>query len=106
MTTANGLTGSVGWLFTIPAHQPVTTALLGAAGLPAEPLAGVRLRLARVSPAGKWHQAPPDARAAPCCPHLRQAIRRGREVVRAEAGLLDGAGLCGWCVARLMVPGP
>lgn len=43
MTTANELPGSAGWLLTIPAHQPVTAQALAAAGLPAGPLAGVRL---------------------------------------------------------------
>src|SRR5215472_16444930 len=106
MTTAKGLPGSAGWLFTIPAHQPVTTASLVAAGLLAEPLAGVWLRLARVSPAGKWHQAPPDPRMPPACPHLWRAAERGRAVETVEAGFLDGAGLCRWCARSLAVPGP
>jgi hypothetical protein len=52
---------SAGWLFKPTGYGPLTIKALAAAGLPWEPLATVRLRLARTSAASKWHLKPAAA---------------------------------------------
>jgi hypothetical protein len=92
------------WLFEVAADGLPTAPLLHDAGLPAGPLAEIRLRLARVSRGGKWHPLLPGAEAAGCST-VRRAAEQGRDVVAGETGLLDGASLCRACTAQLTLPG-
>jgi hypothetical protein len=107
MTSTGGRTWPEGCLFEVPAGRPVTAADLQSAGLPWQPLAAVWLGLARVKRTGRWHLAPGGATGTMVtCPRLRQAVRRNRALEQRDVGLLDGMALCGWCAARLAVPGP
>lgn len=98
---------------TIPAPGPFFEVLPGwlptaqqlqEAGLPDAPLAAVQLNIARITAAGKWHPVSPGPSAGGC-PRVRRAVAEGRALIRDQAGLLDGLGLCRACTTQVRLGG-
>jgi len=90
--------------FDVRAGWLPTAQQMDEAGLPGGPLAAVRLDVARISPAGKWH---PVSRGTPAagCPRMRRAAALGRELTRRQAPLLAGLDLCRACAAQIRLHG-
>src|SRR5262249_55084663 len=95
-----GRGSTAGWLFEGGRCRPLTPMLLAQAGLVWEPLAAVRLSLARAVPAGTWHITPAAGEQFTGCPRLRRITGRGRSLERRDVGLLAGAQLCGTCASK------
>ena len=102
ITTRDG--SAPGPFFDVGAGWLPTAQQLDQAGLPGGPLAAVRLDVVRITPTGKWHPVLPGGPGAGCA-RVRRAVDEGRTLVRRQAGLLTGLGLCRACAAQIRPPG-